>query len=132
MSHLPADLLSPRQREVLRLIAEELSNKEIAVRHARLSAGTVAGHPPAPYAEAMDEELAPFPAGVLAPTFANHRTGKEPFLLDGACGRPVMPVFYVGDWDPVSEAQLALSTCHTCLTSTAWAPCWWASASTIS
>jgi peroxiredoxin len=60
----------------------------------------------------MDEPLTPLPAGTPAPPFALRRNLHSRFLLGDAAGRPLVLVFYPGDWEPVSEEQLALYQAH--------------------
>jgi peroxiredoxin len=54
----------------------------------------------------MEDRLCPLPAGTVAPPFALPRSQNERLVLSDAAGRPVVLVFYPGDWEPASTEQL--------------------------
>src|SRR5579859_393551 len=54
----------------------------------------------------MEDQLQPLPAGTRAPPFALQRSPAMRLTLAGAAGRPLVLLFYPGDWEPVSQEQL--------------------------
>ena len=50
----------------------------------------------------------PLAAGTAAPDFRLHHAPDQTLALSGLRGRPVLLVFYPGDWRPVCSDQLAL------------------------
>ncbi len=58
--------------------------------------------------ERMEGQLAPLPAGTVAPDFSLPHTPQAHLTLHRLYERPVVLVFYPLDWEPVSREQLAL------------------------
>jgi peroxiredoxin len=55
----------------------------------------------------MEDHLRPLPEGTAAPPFALPRSHSGRLTLADAAGRPVVLVFYPGDWEPASSEQLS-------------------------
>jgi peroxiredoxin len=55
----------------------------------------------------MDDQLQPLSPGTPAPRFTLPRARGHRVALEDAAGRPVVLLFYPGDWEPASQEQLS-------------------------